>query len=289
MYEDFYGLIAKPFSIIPDPDLIYWGPDHRLAFSMLEFGVLNSAGFTVITGEIGSGKTTLIRYLLRKLDPSLSVGLISNTPRDRDELLQWTMMSLGQPFNDPYPTLFQRFYHFLYEQYARKRRTIIIIDEAQNLSADALEELRMLSNINADKQQFLQLILVGQPQLKQILGTPRLLQFAQRVTSDFHLKPLSHAEVVRYIEFRLKAAGSVHGQLFTAEACKLIAHTSAGVPRIINILCDTALVYGYAASAGRISAELVQMVIDDKRDFGVLPLINTATLAGPVLVDRAEK
>jgi type II secretory pathway predicted ATPase ExeA len=289
MYEEFYGLAAKPFSIIPDPDLIYWGPDHRLAFSMLEFGVLNSAGFTVITGEIGSGKTTLIRYLLRKLDPTLSVGLISNTPRDRDELLQWAMMSLGQPFNDPYPVLFQRFYHFLYEQYAKKRRTIIIIDEAQNLSADALEELRMLSNINADRQQFLQLILVGQPQLKQVLGTPRLVQFAQRVTSDFHLKPLSQPEVVRYIEFRLKAAGSSHGQLFTTEACRLIAHTSAGVPRIINILCDTALVYGYAANASRISAELVQMVIDDKRDFGVLPLINTATLTGPVLVDRAEK
>src|SRR5688500_1304206 len=101
MYEHFYGLTAKPFSIIPDPDFIYWGPDHRLAFSMLELGVLNSAGFTVITGDTGSGKTTLIRYLLRKLDPALSVGLISNTPRDRDELLQWTMMSLGQPFNEP--------------------------------------------------------------------------------------------------------------------------------------------------------------------------------------------
>jgi type II secretory pathway predicted ATPase ExeA len=288
MYEEFYGLAVKPFSIIPDPDLIYWGPDHRLAFSILEFGVLNSAGFTVITGDIGSGKTTLIRYLLRKLDPAMSVGLISNTPRDRDELLQWIMMSLGQPFNEPYPALFQRFYHFLFEQYSRKRRTIIIIDEAQNLNADALEELRMLSNINADKQQFLQVILVGQPQLKQLLGTPRLLQFAQRVTSDFHLKPLNHAEVTRYIEFRLKAAGCP-GQLFSPEACRLIAHTSSGVPRIINILCDTALVYGYAANTNRISAELIQMVIDDKRDFGVLPLVNTATLTGPVLVDRAEK
>jgi type II secretory pathway predicted ATPase ExeA len=288
MYEEFYGLTAKPFSIIPDPDLIYWGPDHRLAFSMLEYGVLNSAGFTVITGEIGSGKTTLIRYLLRKLDPTLSVGLISNTPRDRDELLQWAMMSLGQAFDGPYPALFQRFHHFLYEQYANKRRTILIIDEAQNLSADALEELRMLSNINADRQQFLQVILVGQPQLKQILGTPRLVQFAQRVTADFHLRPLNPAEVARYIEFRLKAAGS-HGQLFSMDACKLIAQISSGVPRIINILCDTALVYGYAANTNRISAELVQMVIDDKRDFGVLPLINPATLVGPVLVDRAEK
>jgi type II secretory pathway predicted ATPase ExeA len=288
MYEEFYGLRDKPFSILPDPELIFWAPNHRLAFAILEFGMLNSAGFTVITGEIGSGKTTLIRYLLRKLDPALSVGLISNTPHGRDELLQWIMMSLGLPFNDPYPVLFQKFNRFLYEQYAKRRRTILIIDEAQNLGAEALEELRMLSNINADKQQILQTILVGQPQLNQLLRTPKLLQFAQRVSSDFHLKPLSPDEVSRYIEFRLQAVGS-HGQLFSPEACSLIAHTSCGVPRIINILCDTALVYGYAANTNRISAELVRMVIDDKKDFGVLPLVNSQAFTGPVLVDQVEK
>ena len=119
MYEQFYGLKEKPFSILPDPDLIYWGPNHRLAFGVLEFGVLNSAGFIVITGDIGSGKTTLVRYLLRKLDPALNVGLISNTPHGRDELLQWIMMALSLPFNDPYPSSFQKFYRFLYEQSAR--------------------------------------------------------------------------------------------------------------------------------------------------------------------------
>ena len=288
MYEEFYGLRDKPFSILPDPEMIFWAPNHRLAFAILEFGMLNSAGFTVITGDIGSGKTTLIRYLLRKLDPALSVGLISNTPHGRDELLQWIMMSLGLPFNDPYPVLFQKFNRFLYEQYAKRRRTILIIDEAQNLGAEALEELRMLSNINADKQQILQTILVGQPQLNQLLRTPKLLQFAQRVSSDFHLKPLSPDEVSHYIEFRLQAVGS-HGQLFSPEACGLIAETSSGVPRIINIICDTALVYGYAANTNRISAELVRMVIDDKKEFGVLPLANSQAFTGPVLVDRVEK
>jgi type II secretory pathway predicted ATPase ExeA len=288
MYEEYYGLREKPFSILPDPDLIYWGPSHRLAFAVLEFGVLNNAGFTVITGDIGSGKTTLIRYLLRKIDPAIHVGLISNTPHGRDELLQWIMMSLGLPFNDIYPALFQKFYHFLCEQFAKRRRTILIIDEAQNLGMEALEELRMLSNINAEKQQFLQLILVGQPQLKQLLRTPKLIQFAQRVSSDFHLKPLSYDEVFRYIEFRLRAVGA-HGQLFSPDACRLIADASAGIPRIINILCDTALVYGYATNINHVSGELVKMVIEDKKDFGVLPLMNSQAFTGPVLVDRIEK
>ena len=207
MYEEFYGLREKPFSILPDPDLIYWGPNHRLAFAMLEFGVLNSAGFTVITGDIGSGKTTLIRHLLRKLDAVVKVGLVSNTPHGRDELLQWIMMSLDLPFSETYPAMLQRFNHFLHEQNAKGRRTLLIFDEAQNLEADLLEELRMFSNINAEKQQFLQLILVGQPQLKQLLRTPKLLQFAQRVSSDFNLRPLSLEEVGRYIAFRLQAVG----------------------------------------------------------------------------------
>ena len=288
MYEAFHGLREKPFSILPDPDLIYWGPKHRLAFAILEFGVLNNAGFTVITGEIGTGKTTLIRHLLRKLDPNVTVGLISNPPNGRDELLQWIMMSLGIPFNDSYPALFQKFNQFLYAQYSKRRRTILIIDEAQNLGVEALEELRMLSNINAEKRQFLQMILVGQPQLKQLLSTPKLVQFAQRISSDFHLKPLNHDEVAQYIEFRLRAAGS-HGQLFSPESCKLIAESSAGVPRIINILCDTALVYSFAANTHRISQDLIRMVIDDKKDFGVLPLAGSLNLTGPVLVDRVEK
>jgi general secretion pathway protein A len=271
MYESYYGLREKPFSILPDPDLIYWGKNHRLAFAMLEFGVMNNAGFTVITGEIGCGKTTLLRYLLRNLDNHITVGLISNTPRGKAELMQWVMMSLNQPFEDTYPALFKRFQQFLHEQFHRGGRTILIVDEAQNLGLESLEELRMLSNINADKDQYLQIILIGQPQLKDLLRSPQLLQFAQRVSSDFHLKPLTPSEVKEYINYRLKAAGS-EVELFSDEACAAIAHASQGIPRTINILCDTALIYGFAVSADWISSEIVKMVIENKSQYGVLPL-----------------
>jgi general secretion pathway protein A len=270
MYEAFYGLREKPFSILPDPELIYWCQNHRLAFAMLEFGVMNSAGFTVITGEIGCGKTTLVRYLLRRLDEHVTVCLISNTPRAQDGLLQWVMMSLNQPFEGSYPALFKQFQKFLRDQYSKNRRTILIVDEAQNLGFESLEELRMLSNVNTDKQQFLQIILVGQPQLKDMLRAPQLLQFAQRVSSDFHLRPLNTHEVREYIDFRLRAVGS-RSQLFTDDACKIIADTSRGIPRTINILCDTALVYGFAAGVEKITAELVDTVILNKAQFGVLP------------------
>jgi type II secretory pathway predicted ATPase ExeA len=272
MYEAFYGLQEKPFSILPDPDLIYWGRAHRMAFSMLEFGVLNNAQFTVITGAVGSGKTTLVRHLLRKVDPrQTNVGLISNTPRDRDELLQWIMMSLNLPHERPIPSLLKIFQDFLYNQRARGRRTLLIVDEAQNLGEAALESLRMLSNVNVDKDQFLQSILVGQPQLRETLLRPELLQFAQRVSSDFHLKALSRDEVGEYIGFRLSAAGArVH--LFTNEACQLVAEASGGIPRMINILCDTALVYGYSSGADCITRKMMDEVIEDKRNFGIFPV-----------------
>jgi general secretion pathway protein A len=271
MYETYYGLREKPFSILPDPDLIYWGRAHRKAFSMLEFGVMNDAQFTVITGDVGSGKTTLVRHLLRKLNPkTTNVGLISNTPQEREELLRWIMVSLNLPSEGATPTLFRNFRDFLYDQRATGRRTILIVDESQNLGEQALEALRMLSNINVDKNQYLQLILVGQPQLKDMLSSPQLIQFAQRVSSDFHLKPLAQDEVADYIGFRLCAVGSrVH--LFSQEACTKIAEASRGIPRMINILCDTALIYGFAAEAELITSKLVGEVIEDKKNFGIFP------------------
>jgi general secretion pathway protein A len=271
MYEAFYGLREKPFSILPDPDLIYWGLNHRWAFAMLEFGVLNNAGFTVITGEIGSGKTTLLRRLLKGMSPDIAISLISNTPPEGSGLLQWVLMSLDQPFEDSYPVLFKRFQRFLHDQYARNSRTILIVDEAQNLGLKALEELRMLSNINADKHQYLQVILVGQPQLKDMLRTPELLQFAQRVSSDYHLKALEPDAVAHYVNFRLNAVGA-RTQLFTEAACRLIADASRGIPRTINILCDTALTYAFAANSRQITADLVSSVIANKEKYGVLPI-----------------
>jgi general secretion pathway protein A len=278
MYEAYYGLREKPFSILPDPDLIYWGQAHRMAFGMLEFGVMNNAGFTVITGEIGSGKTTLVRHLLKKLDPKVvNVGLISNTPRGRDELLQWIMMALEQPFEGNMAQLLKAFQSFLYSQYTNRRRTILIVDEAQNLGEDALESLRMLSNINVDKYQFLQLILVGQPQLKDLLCSPQMLQFAQRVSSDFHLKPLAQEDVGKYINFRLNAVGA-RTKIFTDDALNVIAAASHGIPRVINILCDTALVYGFSIGSNRIDSDLVSLVIEDKRNYGIFPINGTAVL-----------
>jgi general secretion pathway protein A len=274
MYEAFYGLRGKPFSILPDPDMIYWGRMHSMAFTMLEFGVMNNAGFTVITGEIGSGKTTLVRHLLKKLPTNISVGLISNSPQGRQELLQWILMSLNRPFDGDYPTLFKRLQDYLHGQYAGGRRTILIIDEAQNLEAAALEHLRMISNINADHHQILQLILVGQPQLRDLLQSPQLHQFAQRISSDFHLQPLDGRDVVSYIAFRLEAVGgpTPPRALFTLEASNMIAAASGGIPRMINILCDTALVYGFARGEKTVTADLVMDVIADKQQYSIFPL-----------------
>jgi general secretion pathway protein A len=271
MYEAFYQLREKPFSILPDPDLIYWGKMHSMAFTMLEFGVMNNAGFTVITGEIGSGKTTLVRHLLKKVSPAITIGLISNSPQGRQELLQWILMSLGQPFDGDYPNLFKKLQDFLYGQFANGRRTILIIDEAQNLEPEALEHLRMISNINADKFQILQLILVGQPQLRDLLLAPKLHQFAQRISSDFHLRPLDDREVANYIAFRLQAVGTLR-PLFTQEACSLIASASGGIPRMINVLCDTALVYGFANDQRVISDQIVRDVIADKQQYSIFPV-----------------
>jgi type II secretory pathway predicted ATPase ExeA len=244
---------------------------HRMAFTMLEFGVTNNAGFTVITGAIGSGKTTLLRFLLKKLSANVTMGLISNSPQGRLELLQWILMAFNQPFDGDYPTLFKRLQDFLYRQHASRRRTILIIDEAQNLGLEALEHLRMLSNINADKHQILQLIIVGQPQLRELLLDPQLHQFAQRISADFHLQPLSESEVANYIAFRLQAAGGKR-IMFTLDAAAKIARASGGIPRMINILCDTALVYGFANGLQTISSELVSEVIADKQQFSILPL-----------------
>jgi general secretion pathway protein A len=242
---------------------------------------MNNAGFTVITGEIGSGKTTLVRHLLKKLPTNISVGLISNSPQGRQELLQWILMSLNRPFEGDYPTLFKRLQDYLYSQYAAGRRTMLIIDEAQNLEPEALEHLRMISNINADQHQILQLFLIGQPQLRDLLLAPELHQFAQRISSDFHLRPLGEREVDNYIAFRLQAVGAKPPPhtVFTLEACSKIALASGGVPRMINILCDTALVYGYARGEKTITGDLVEDVIADKQQYSIFPLKKAASVS----------
>jgi general secretion pathway protein A len=267
MYESFYGLHEKPFVMQPDPYFIYWSYGHRMAYSMLEYGILNAIGFTVITGEIGSGKTTLLRCLLAHMDQTTVVGLLNSTSFQEHELLQWIMMAFGQKFeNLSNVALFRNFQDFLVEQYSQNRRVILVVDEAQNLSADVLEQLRMLSNINSETHQLLQVVLVGQPQLRHLLQAPQLTQFAQRIGSDFHISSLSREEVEHYIEHRTQTAGAPN-PLFTPEAAALIAHASRGIPRLINLICDTSLVYGFSMQAQIVDRDIVEQVIAERSSY----------------------
>ena len=282
MYEQFFGLSEKPFSIQPDPSFLYWGRTHRLAYAMLEYGVLNHAGISVITGEVGCGKTTLIHRLLDQLSDTHTVALLSNIQEGRGDLLSWVLMGFGQEFaGKTHVELFAQLQSFFISEYAKGRRVVLIIDEAQNLSIDTLEELRMLSNINAGKDQLLQLILVGQPELKGVLNKPELLQLAQRVGSDFHLTPLNKEEVHAYIDTRLAIAGCQR-RVFTDRAIDLIAEQSRGVPRVINIIADTALVYAFSSEELVVGVEAIRSVIKDKTEFGVFGLASDELTAPPL-------
>jgi len=264
VYEELFGFREKPFSLLPDPAFLYLGRQHGTAYSLLEYGVLNQAGFTVVTGEIGCGKTTLIRHLLNQLDKDVTVGLLSNTHKGFTDLLRWVLMAFGLDYESKGSVrLYEIFAEFIIAEYARRRRVVLIVDEAQNLDAGALEELRTLSNLNADKDLVLQLILVGQPELKATLERPDLRQLAQRVVAHYHLMPLSEEETIQYIRYRIERAGG-SADLFTRDACRQVHRHSGGVPRLINLLCDTALTYGYADEVSEIGADLVQSVIEER-------------------------
>ncbi len=272
MYESFYGFREKPFSLLPDPAFLYLSEKHRMALTMLQYGILNQAGFTVITGEIGSGKTMLIRQVLNEFADDVALGLVTNTHRNFGELMQWALLAFGLEYRDKKKVeLYQTLADFIAKQYSRDRRTVLIIDEAQNLSPEALEELRMMSNINADKDQVLQLILVGQPGLREMLRRPALAQFAQRVAVDFTLRPLNLEETWNYIRHRLRC---VEGDpaLFDTKACAAVYYYSNGIPRLINVLCDTALVYGFAEQKRRIDAAIVCEVVREKARGGIFPI-----------------
>jgi type II secretory pathway predicted ATPase ExeA len=272
VYEAFYGFREKPFSILPDASFLYPSAKHRLALALLEYSLMNQAGFSVITGEIGTGKTTLIRYLLTQMDRDVTVGLISNTHRSFGELLQWILFAFKLEHRGKQQVeMFEDFVDFLLREYAANRRTVLIVDEAQNMSPDTLEELRMLSNVNADKDQVLQLILVGQAELRDTLRRPDLHQFAQRIVVDYHLMPLDRDETRAYIRHRVAVAGGSDPLLFDDAACDAVYEHGGGVPRLINLLCDTALVYGFAAQLTRIDASLVHEVARDKQKGGIFP------------------
>ena len=282
MYENFYGLSSRPFLTVPDPEFLYWSEAHTLAFTMLRYGLVSRAPITVISGDIGSGKTTLLRQLLREIPADLEVGLISNMQQGRGELLHWVMMALGEnPSDASYVELFRRFQERVIAAYAAGKRVVLIFDEAQNLGVTALEELRMLSNINADKDELLQLVLVGQPQLRDLLAQPELVQFAQRISSDFHLTPMDAAEVRGYIERRLEVSGAAW-RIFPERTCDLIHTATRGVPRLVNILCDLCLVYGFSAERKVIEEPLLREFLGSARRRGIYqqfaPLPDTPTL-----------
>lgn len=274
MYEAFYGFREKPFSLLPDAGFLYLSKKHRMAQAMLEYGLMNQAGFTVITGEIGSGKTTLLRHMLGQIDfeSNLTVGLVSNTHRSFGELLQWVLLAFKLEYqNKEKVALYQTFADFMTKEYNRGHRTVLIIDEAQNLSLEALEELRMLSNINADKDQVLQLVLVGQPGLRDMLREPELEQFAQRIAIDYHLDRLDLQETCEYIRHRTVIAGG-SPNLFETAACVAVHFFTHGTPRLINVLCDTALVCGFGEQKEQIDVDLIHDVVRDKTLGGILPV-----------------
>lgn len=278
MYKTFYHLKEKPFTLLPDPGFLFLSDKHRMALTLLEYGLTNQAGFTVISGEIGAGKTTLIRHLLNNMDQEFTVGLISNTHRSFGELLEWILSAFNLEHKDMNKVeMYRRFVDFIIDEYAHNRRTVLIIDEAQNLDAETLEELRMLSNINADKDQALQIVLSGQRELRETLRSPELVQFAQRIAVDYHLGPLSVEEVAGYVRHRMEVAGG-DPDTFTPKACIAIHRYTDGVPRLINLLCDTALVYGYAEQRRWIDARLITEVAREKQQGGIFPVTVPAEL-----------
>ena len=290
MYERAFGFTEKPFSLLPDADFLFRGKKHTAALTMLEYGLMNRAGFTVITGEIGCGKTTLIRNLLDNLDEEFTVGLITNTHQSLGDLLQWVLLAFGLEFSgNEKIDRFRIFTDFVIEEYANNRCVVLIIDEAQNMDVSMLEELRMLWNINADKHLALQFILVGQPDLRAMLCRPELVQLAQRIAVDYHLGPLDPAETKAYILHRVRTAG---GKLtiFRPECFDAIYRYTRGVPRLINLLCDSALVYAYGQNKKTVNAELIKEVLRDKLRGGIFAKSEPRpVLAYPNLASKLKK
>lgn len=272
-YADYFGLTERPFTLLPDPDFLYWSRQHVSAFSILEFGVLSRAPITLITGEVGAGKTTLVQQLLSKLDDDLTVGLISNAQGGRGELLQWVLNAFSIDLPDgrsDYVRMFQTFQDFLVAEYSTGRRVVLIIDEAQNLSIEGLEEIRMLTNVNANKDHLIQLILVGQPELRDMVKKPEMRQLAQRVAASFHLREMDADSVAAYVKHRLKVVGG-SGREFTAEALRLIYEQTRGVPRLVNQFCDFAMIYAWSSNRKRVTEEIVKQVLDDGLFFSANP------------------
>lgn len=276
-YAEHFGFHDHPFTLMPDPSMILWSRAYRRAFSVLEYGVISGSPITLLTGGIGCGKTTLLRELLTRLDDTVTVALVSNAQGGRGELLQWVLNALGQGF-DPaqgYVALFQTLRDFLVSEYAAGRRTLLIFDEAQNLSIESLEELRMLTNVNYGKDVVVQLVLTGQPELRELVRSPRLEQLAQRIAVSYDLTPLDAATTADFVRHRLQAAGG-SGREFDDPALAMIHRVSKGVPRLINQFCDISLLYAWTADQHQVGESLLAQVLEDNIFFAAQGLKEAA-------------
>jgi len=260
MYEEFYGLRERPFTLIPDPDFLYLSPQHKLARAYLEYGLSQRLGFIVLTGEVGTGKTTLIKSLLKSADRKQRLGVIYQTSFAASDLLELLLREFG--LKGHFTTRVARlaaFNQFLLNAHARQENVVLIVDEAQNLGPEALEELRLLSNLQAEKEPLLQVILVGQPALQERLRHPSLMQLAQRISVHYHLTPLDQKETKEYVVYRLARAGG--SGIFTDSALDKLYDYTKGVPRRLNTCCDLALVASFAEGRREIDGEFLDTVM----------------------------
>jgi len=278
MYEEFYGFREKPFSIVPDPSFLYLSSKHRQALTYLEYGLTDKIGFILLTGEIGAGKTTIIKHLLTKMNNNFETAVVFNTNVSPKQLLELILdeFEVDIPAGSGKVGCLEKLNQFLVERYALGHQALLILDEAQNLSQKTLEEVRMISNLHTGKDGLIQVVLVGQPELRKKLQSPSLTQLSQRIAVSYHLASLSLKETKEYIDHRLRKAGQKHRyQPFSEDALGQIFYHSGGIPRTINILCDAALVYGYADTMKTIEGHVVDHVVKDKQDLGIFPSLST--------------
>jgi general secretion pathway protein A len=260
IYSDYFGIRENAFSITPDPRYLYMSERHREAFAHLLYGAVESGGFVQLTGEVGTGKTTVCRAFLDQLPEQVDVALLLNPPETPRELLLGIITELRIPLRTPeapLKVLVDRLNAALLAGHAKGRRTVVIIDEAQNIRPEVLEQVRLLTNLETRTAKLLQLFLIGQPELREQLTRPSLRQVAQRITARYHLEPLSRAETEDYIRHRLTVAGCREG-LFTTGAMKQVYQESEGIPRVINILCDRALLGAFAVDKAQVDGPMVR-------------------------------
>jgi len=261
-YLSHFNLQEQPFRLTPDPDFVYWSKQHARAKAYMESTIWLADGFVVITGEIGSGKTTLLQSFLAELDDNVVYAVVSQTQLTATQFLQAILTEFGfKPFNKRKVELLDMLNMFLIEQYSNGKKVLLIVDEAQNLSRKVLEEIRLLSGIETHKEKVLRIILAGQPELKETLDSPSLKQLVQRVRLRFHLGPLDRREMREYIEHRLEVAGCDNRALFTDDTFDIIHRYTGGVPRLINTLCDSALLCAFADEKTNVDLDSVMAAV----------------------------